>query len=125
MLVQYDSDDIRAWKSGRCLFLFLWGQVGILCCWNLRDILFIGICIDLGKIFPVSPDKMSQPLFVIEVTGLRLSIPLTLLSFMSASMLESANDHFELTAPRILLLLLVATIGTGIVIFATKVTMKK
>jgi hypothetical protein len=81
--------------------------------------------LDLGKIFPVSPDKMSQPLFVIEVTGLRLSIPLTLLSFMSASMLESANDHFELTAPRILLLLLVATIGTGIVIFATKVTMKK
>jgi len=81
--------------------------------------------LDLGKIFPVSRDKMSQSLFVIEATGLILSIPLTLLSFMSASMLENVNDHFEFTALGIILLLLVAIIGTGIVIFATKATMKK
>jgi hypothetical protein len=44
---------------------------------------------------------------------------------MSASMLESVNDDFDLTAFGIFLLLLVAIIGTGIVTFATKVTMKK
>jgi hypothetical protein len=81
--------------------------------------------LDLGKIFPVSPDKMSQSLFAVEVTGLILSIPLILLSFVSASMLDSVNDGFELTALGIFLLLLIAFIGTGIVIFATKVTMKK
>jgi hypothetical protein len=68
---------------------------------------------------------MSRALFIIELTGLILSIPITLLSFMSASMLESVNDDFDLTAFGIFLLLLVAIIGTGIVTFATKVTMKK
>jgi len=86
---------------------------------------FLVYALDLGKIFPISPDEMSRALFIIELTGLILSIPITLLSFMSASMLESVNDDFELTAFGIFLLLLVAIIGTGIVTFATKVTMKK
>jgi hypothetical protein len=81
--------------------------------------------LDLGKVFPVSPDKMSQALFAIEVTGLILSIPLTLLSFISASMFEHAAKDFHLSAFGIIILFLMVILGIGIVIFATKVTMKK
>ncbi len=81
--------------------------------------------LDLGKKFPVSPDKMSKALFVIEVTGLILSIPLILLSFVSASMLENLTEDIQLSVFGIILLFLMVILGIGIVIFATNVTMKR
>jgi hypothetical protein len=81
--------------------------------------------LDLGKVFPVSPDKMPRALFIIEVTGLILSIPLTLLSFISASMLENVTEDFQLSIFGIIILLLMVILGIGIVIFATKVTIKR
>jgi hypothetical protein len=86
---------------------------------------FLVYALDLGKVFPVSPDKMSRALFIIEVSGLILSIPLTLLSFISASMLENVTEGFQMSVFGIVLLFLMVTLGIGIVIFATKVTMKK
>ena len=86
---------------------------------------FLVYALDLGKIFPVSPDKMSRPLFIIELTGLIFSIPITLLSFISASMLETEIKGFQLSTFGIILLSLMVILGIGIVIFATKVTMKR
>jgi len=81
--------------------------------------------LDLGKIFPVSPDKMSRSLFTIELTGLILSIPITLLSFISASMLETEIKGYQLSVFGIILLFLMVVLGIGIVVSATKVTMKR
>lgn len=81
--------------------------------------------LDLGKVFPVSPDRMSKALFVIEVTGLILSIPLILLSFISVSMLENLTEDIQLSVFGIILLFLMVILGIGIVIFATNVTMKR
>ena len=81
--------------------------------------------LDLGKIFPVSPDKMSRALFIIELTGLILSIPTTLLSFISATMLETEIEDFQLSVFGIILLFVMVILGVGIVISATKVTMKR
>lgn len=86
---------------------------------------FLVYALDLGKVFPVSPDKMSPALFIIELTGLILSIPMTWLSFMSASMLETETQDFQLSGFGIALLFLMVILGIGIVISATKVTMKK
>lgn len=86
---------------------------------------FLVYALDLGKIFPVSPDKMSRTLFIIELTGLILSIPITLLSFISASMLETETEDFQLSVFGIILLFLMVILGIGIVISATKVTMKR
>ena len=81
--------------------------------------------LDLGKIFPVSPDKMSRALFIIELTGLILSIPTILLSFISATMLETEIEDFQLSVFGIILLFVMVILGVGIVISATKVTMKR
>lgn len=86
---------------------------------------FLVYALDLGKVFPVSPDKMSRALYVIELTGLILSIPITLLSFISASILETGTEEFQLSVFGIILLVVMIIVGTGIVIFATKVTMKR
>jgi hypothetical protein len=86
---------------------------------------FLVYALDLGKIFPVSQDRMSRPLFIIEVAGLILSIPVTLLSFLSASMLEIETEDFHLSVFGIVLLVLMVILGIGIVISATKVTMKR
>ena len=81
--------------------------------------------LDLGKVFPVSPDNMSRTLFIIEVTGLLLSIPLTLLALLSASVVKNVTRDFHISVAGIVLLCLMVLLGTGIVIFATKVTMRK
>lgn len=41
---------------------------------------FLVYALDLGTIFPVSPDAMPQRLFIIEVLGAIVSLPLTVLS---------------------------------------------
>ena len=47
---------------------------------------FLVYALDLGMIFPVSPDKMPPALFAIEVAGLLVSFPLTFLSLRRVSM---------------------------------------
>lgn len=86
---------------------------------------FLVYALDLGKIFPVSPDKMSRALFILAVTGLILSIPITLLSFISASMLETEIKDFELSVFGVILLFIMVIVGIGIVIFTTRVTTKR
>ena len=81
--------------------------------------------LDLGKVFPVSPDRMSRALFVIEVTGLLLSIPLILLSLISVSMLKNPAGGFQISMVGAGILSLMVLFGVGIVIFATRVTMKR
>ncbi|MBJ7550886.1 hypothetical protein [Marinomonas ostreistagni] len=86
---------------------------------------FFVYALDLGKIFPISPDKMPKALFWIELVGLILSIPLTLFSFIHLFMLNTAESasgiSFETT---FLILVAVIVFGVGIVIFATKSAMK-
>ncbi len=82
---------------------------------------FLVYILDLGKIFPISPDEMPQMLFVIEVLGILVSLPLTYLSLnLSRTRIDSGED---VTASKggynVLLLGLMALVGIGIIIFAT------
>lgn len=86
---------------------------------------FLVYALDLGKIFPVSPDKMPRALFIIEVIGLMFSIPLAALSFISAHNLQSSNIDFVISGDIIVLITLFTFFGIGIIIFATRSAMKK
>lgn len=91
--------------------------------WHL---VFFGIALDLGKIFPISPDKMPRALFVIEVSGLILAIPLTLLSLLEMAMPNRGAATINMSATTIIsVLVLMVVLGLGIVIFATKSAMRK
>jgi hypothetical protein len=84
---------------------------------------FMVYALDLGKVFPVSPDEMPSALFAIEVAGIVASVFLTYLSLNAAHILMSDGSGHELTAAmkkeHILLLILVALAGLGIIIFST------
>lgn len=82
--------------------------------------------LDLGKIFPVSPDKMPRALLIIEVVGLLLAIPLTLLSLVSIFLLKNDATGFEISSSIVILaLVLMIAPGLAIVIFATMSAMRK
>jgi hypothetical protein len=85
---------------------------------------FLVYALDPGKIFPVSPDKMPRALFTIELAGLLLAIPLTLLSLLSASMPEHGGG-LEVSGLMIAVLVLAVLLGIGIVVFATGSAMNK
>lgn len=86
---------------------------------------FLVYAMDLGKIFPVSPDKMPRALFIIEVIGLILSIPLIALAFISAHNLQNSNVGFVISSGIMVLIALLTLSGLGIIIFATKSAMRK
>ena len=89
---------------------------------------FLVYALDLGKIFPVSPDSMPQALFVIEVLGTITSLPLMFFSAREA--LKSVNSDNEQAMKSdsyskefIYLVFFLVLIGIGIIVFATKSAM--
>jgi hypothetical protein len=54
--------------------------------------------LDLGKVFPVSPDEMPSALFAIEVAGIVASVFLTYLSLKAAHILMSDGSSTVLVA---------------------------
>jgi len=90
---------------------------------------FLVYALDLGMIFPVSPDKMPPALFAIEVAGILVSFPLTFLSLRRVSMqvidLGSHENPVAIKKARVLLLVLITLAGVGIIIFATVSAMGK
>lgn len=83
--------------------------------------------LDLGHVFPVSPDAMPSTLWVIEVLGSVVSLPLVILSVVSA---RNANQA-QVAATRMLrvskafFVLLAAIVAIGIVLFATNAAMRQ
>ncbi|WKD50168.1 hypothetical protein [Microbulbifer spongiae] len=87
---------------------------------------FLVYALDLAKIFPVSPDKMPITLFIIEVAGLILAIPLTLLSLYYLSLPRSGISEMDISSSTInSILVVLLIIGIGIIAFATKAAMRK
>lgn len=87
---------------------------------------FLVYALDLGKIFPVSPDRMPRALFWIEVVGLILSIPLIFLSFVYIFMSKGGVNASGITSGTMIIVLAVMIVlGIGIVIFATKSAMRQ
>lgn len=82
--------------------------------------------LDLGKVFPVSPDKMPRALFWIESIGLMLSIPLTLCSLSYLFISKESAEVSGLSSGGIIFgMIMMAALGIGIVIFATKSAMRQ
>jgi hypothetical protein len=81
--------------------------------------------LDLGTIFPVSPDAMPRPLWIIEVLGSVVSVPLIVLSVISARNADQARIAATRTlkTPSIFLILLAALVAVGIIWFATNAAM--
>lgn len=81
--------------------------------------------LDLLHIFPVSPDAMPRSLWVIEVFGSLVSVPLIILSLASARQASQARiaAASRLKAPNIVLILLTTFIAIGIIWFATNAAM--
>ncbi|WP_129140777.1 hypothetical protein [Modicisalibacter coralii] len=87
---------------------------------------FFVYALDLGKIFPVSPDGMPRALFWIEVVGLILSIPLMVLSLASIFMANGGvHAPAAMSSSLVILIALTIVLGIGIVIFATRAAMRK
>ena len=89
---------------------------------------FLVYALDLGKIFPVSPDSMPQSLFVIEVLGTIASLPLMFFSAREAlksvnSDNEQAMESDSYSKKFVYLVFFLVLIGIGIIIFATKSAM--
>ena len=87
---------------------------------------FVVYGLDLAELFPVSPVLMPQTLFVIEVVGLIVSLPLI---FLSANKLLASNSSQQqrITQPYshgfVYFALFLAIVSLGIIIFATKSAM--
>lgn len=90
---------------------------------------FLVYALDLGKIFPVSPNEMPLALLVIEVVGLLVSLPLAYLSWRAIQMtmeLGYANESGSAMNKKHVQVLAIAVLaGIGIIIFATLAAMGK
>jgi hypothetical protein len=90
---------------------------------------FLVYTLDLGKIFPVSPNEMPTALLVIEIVGTLVSLPLTYLSIRTIQMPMAGIVVHEATAVtsnrRVLLLAAMFLAGIGIIIYATLAAMGK
>ncbi len=89
---------------------------------------FFVYALDLGTLFPVSPDPMPQALFVIEVLGMIVSLPLLFLSVRGAmNSNKSSNDQVMVNKPYsktfVYFAFFLVVIGVGIITFATKSAM--
>ncbi len=86
---------------------------------------FLVYVLDLGKIFPVSPTAMPKTLYLIEIIGSILSLPLMFLSiklFLKSNTDDIINNRSKLFLPIVIIMIL---LGIGIVIFATKSAMRR
>ncbi len=91
---------------------------------------FLVYALDLGGIFPVSPDSMPQALLIIELVGTIVSLPLMVFSILEA--FKNVNNGNEQVADSVaiskklvflIVFLVIVGIGIGIVVFATKSAM--
>jgi len=82
--------------------------------------------LDLGGIFPISPDAMPQSLLVIEVMGMVVSLPLMFLSILEASRVAGSKHVADsVTVPKNFTILIAVLViaGISIIIFATRSAM--
>lgn len=86
---------------------------------------FLVYILDLKKIFPVSPDEMPRALFIIEVIGLIISIPLFALSVVAIYSLQVMDNYFTVNSYIVTVSAIMILLALGIIIFATKSAMKK
>ena len=89
---------------------------------------FLVYALDLLKIFPVSPDPMSNTLYIIEIAGLIVSIPLMFYSGKGAraEVYGAGNKTKEPSAKTFVLVTAILLLaGIGIIIFATNAAMSK
>jgi len=89
---------------------------------------FLVYVLDLGKIFPVSPDSMPQALLIIELVGTIASLPLMFFSILEAfknvnNGNEQVADSVEISKMFVFLIVFLVIVGIGIVVFATKSAM--
>lgn len=88
---------------------------------------FFVYALDLGKIFPVSPNEMPAALLAIEIVGILVSIPLAYLPLRAIQMpmeLNIAHEAGDVTNKKhVLILALMVLAGIGIIIFATLAAM--
>jgi len=89
---------------------------------------FLVYALDLGAIFPVSPDSMLQALFIIEILGTIASMPLVYFSIQGILKDTNASDRQStqgsLYSKRLISIVLVfVDAGIGIIVFATKSAM--
>ena len=108
-----------------------WALVGSVTC-GLSY--FLVYSLDLGHLFPVSPDAMPTALLTIELLGTLLSLPLVLLS--GQTILQGSEDalsaypakdaitfHWKTTGQRITLALVFVLVAFSIITFATRSAM--
>lgn len=82
---------------------------------------FLVFVLDLGKIFPVSPDPMSPLLFVMEIMGLIFGVLLMWLSYKTIKMTDISFWVNAFKLPVIIIIIGVALLffGAFVVYFAT------
>lgn len=87
--------------------------------------------LDLGKLFPVSPDAMPTALLTIEILGTIVSLPLMLVSgwgiqHRAKQLTQDKNPQFNRNLAgkkQIFIAIGITLIGIGIIIFATRSAM--
>lgn len=91
---------------------------------------FLVYVLDLGRLFPVSPDAMPLALFVIEVLGTLISLPLMLVSLQGLRLSgglstpsPQAGNHSFTRAKQFSTAVAIMLLGVGIIIFATRSAM--
>lgn len=91
---------------------------------------FLVYVLDLGRLFPVSPDAMPSALFVIEVLGTIVSLPLMLVSVqglrlskdLSISGTQAGLNTFA-WSQQVVIAIAIMLLGLGIITFATRSAM--
>ncbi|WP_299487441.1 hypothetical protein [Acaryochloris sp. IP29b_bin.137] len=89
---------------------------------------FLVYVLDLGCLFPVSPDAMPTALFVIEVLGTIVSLPLMLVSVQGVRFLREqsgapvGSNSFNQTK-QVATAIAITLLGIGIITFATRSAM--
>lgn len=94
---------------------------------------FLVYVLDLGKIFPVSPDAMPEVLFIIEVLGTIVSLPLIFISVRGAMKAYDSGDKKVMSGEMyskeiyskkfIYVVIFIAFVSVSIITFATKSAM--
>jgi len=89
---------------------------------------FLVYALDLLKIFPVSPDPMPYALYIIEMLGLIVSIPLMLYAGKGFYAGENSQENIKKIAYSnnfILVAVFLTLASIGIIVFATNAAMSK
>lgn len=91
---------------------------------------FLVYVLDLGRLFPVSPDAMPPALFLIEVLGTIVSLPLMIVSVQGLRLSRELSlpshqvgNHSFTRVKQFTAALVIALLGLGIITFATRSAM--